>query len=249
MSRTVEHPKVVSRAEWTAARKELLAKEKALTRQRDAIAEERLRLPWVKIEKNYTFDTASGKKTLAELFGGKSQLVIYHFMFGPDWEQGCPSCSLLTDHMDNLGIHLAQRDARLMLVSLAPLAKIEAFKKRMGWKMPWASSYGDDFNFDCEVSVKKEEADKEHVYNYALTKFPSEERPGMSYFYKNANGEVFHTYSVYGRGLEDFMTVYAMLDRVPKGRDEEGLAHGMAWVRHHDRYAESNIVGVKSATT
>jgi predicted dithiol-disulfide oxidoreductase (DUF899 family) len=249
MSRTVEHPKVVSRAEWTAARKELLAKEKALTRQRDAIAEERLRLPWVKIEKNYTFDTASGKKTLAELFGGKSQLVIYHFMFGPDWEQGCPSCSLLTDHMDNLGIHLAQRDARLMLVSRAPLAKIEAFKKRMGWKMPWASSYGDDFNFDYEVSVKKEEADKEHVYNYALTKFPSEERPGMSYFYKNANGEVFHTYSVYGRGLEDFMTVYAMLDRVPKGRDEEGLAHGMAWVRHHDRYAESNIVGVKSATT
>ncbi len=244
---TVENPKVVSEAEWIAARKELLAKEKALTRQRDALAEERQKLPWVKVDKKYVFETASGKKTLAELFGGKSQLVIYHFMLGPDWEQGCPSCSLLADHFDNLGIHLAQRDVRLMIASRAPLDKIDLFKKRMGWKFPWVSSYGSDFNFDYEVSVPKDEVGKEHVYNYVMTKFPSDERPGMSIFYKNANGDIFHTFSVYGRGLEDFMGIYAILDRVPKGRDEAGLKHGMAWVRHHDRYPESNIVEVKTA--
>jgi predicted dithiol-disulfide oxidoreductase (DUF899 family) len=243
----MEHPKVVTQEEWVKARKELLAKEKALTRQRDALAQERQRLPWVRVEKKYEFETAGGKKSLAELFGGNSQLVIYHFMFGTDWEQGCPSCSLITDHMDNLGIHLAQRDARLMLVSHAPLARIEAFKKRMGWKLPWASSSGSDFNFDFGVSVPKESADREYMYNYALTKFPSEERPGMSYFYKNGSGEVFHTFSVYGRGLEDFMGIYAILDRVPKGRDEAALPHGMAWVRHHDRYPESNMVEVKTA--
>ncbi|HYL63520.1 MAG TPA: DUF899 domain-containing protein [Candidatus Methylomirabilis sp.] len=244
---SIEQPRVVSEKEWIAARKELLAKEKALTRQRDALAEERRKLPWLRVEKNYVFDTASGKKSLADLFGGKSQLAIYHFMLGPDWEQGCPSCSLLADHFDGLGIHLLQRDVKLMIVSRAPLAKIEGFKKRMGWRFPWASSFGSDFNFDYGVSVAKEDAQKEHIYNYALTKFPSEERPGMSVFYRNANNEVFHTYSIYGRGLEDFMSVYAILDRVPKGRDEAGLSHGMAWVRHHDRYPESNIVGVKSA--
>ena len=246
---TTEQPKVVSQTEWIAARKELLAKEKSLMRQRDALAEERRKLPCVKLDKKYAFETASGKKTLAELFGGKSQLAIYHFMFGPDWEQGCPSCSLIADHLDNLGVHLAQRDVRLMIVSRAPLAKIEEFKKRMGWKFPWVSSYGSDFNSDFGVSVAKEDVGKETVYNYATTKFPSDERPGMSVFSKNANGEVFHTYSVYGRGLEDFMSMYAILDRVPKGRDEAGLPHGMAWVRHHDRYPESNIVEVKSAKT
>jgi predicted dithiol-disulfide oxidoreductase (DUF899 family) len=244
---TIENPKVVSQAEWIAARKELLAKEKALTRQRDALAEERQKLPWVRVEKNYVFETAGGKKTLADLFGGKSQLAIYHFMLGTDWEQGCPSCSLIADHLDNLGIHLAQRDVQLTVVSHAPLSKIEPFQKRMGWKFPWASSFGNDFNFDYQVSVRKEDAAKEHVYNYVLTKFPSEERPGMSFFYKNTKGEVFHTYSMYGRGLEDLMSIYMILDRVPKGRDETGLAHGMAWVRHHDRYPESNAVGVRSA--
>ena len=244
---TIENPKVVSQEEWVEARKVLLVKEKNLTRQRDALAEERLRFPWLKVEKNYMFDTPAGKKPLADLFGGKNQLVIYHFMLGPDWEAGCPSCSLITDQMDPMAIHLAQRDVRLVLVSHAPLAKIEEFKKRMGWKLPWASSFGSDFNFDYDVSVKKEDKDKESTYNYAVTKFPSEERPGMSIFYKNAKSEVFHTFSVYGRGLEDFMGLYAILDRVPKGRDEEGLLHGMAWVRHHDRYPESNIVEVKSA--
>jgi predicted dithiol-disulfide oxidoreductase (DUF899 family) len=244
---TVENPRVVSQAEWIAARKELLAKEKTLTRQRDALVEERQRLPWVKVEKDYVFDTGAGKKALPQLFGAKSQLVIYHFMFGPDWEQGCPSCSLLADHFDNLGAHLAERDVRFLIASRAPLDKIDAFKKRMGWKFPWASSYSSDFNFDYEVSVKKEDASKESIYNYALTKFPSEERPGMSIFYKNADGEVFHTFSVYGRGLEDFMGIYAILDRVPKGRDEG--TKGMSWVRHHDRYPESNIVGVKTANS
>ena len=246
---TTEQPKVVTEAEWIAARKDLLVKEKKLTRQRDELAAERRKLPWVKVDKKYVFETSSGKKTLAELFGGKSQLAIYHFMFGPDWEQGCPSCSLIADHLDHLGIHLAQRDVRLTIVSRAPLAKIDEFKKRMGWKFPWASSYGSEFNSDFGVSVPKESADKKYIYNYALTKFPSEERPGMSVFYKNANSEVFHTYSVYGRGLEDFMSIYAILDRAPKGRDEAGLPHGMAWVRHHDRYPESNIVEVKSAKT
>jgi predicted dithiol-disulfide oxidoreductase (DUF899 family) len=243
----VENPRVVSQAEWIAARKELLAKEKNLTRQRDALAEERQKLPWVKIDKNYVFETASGNKSLADLFGGKSQLAIYHFMFGPDWEQGCPSCSLIGDHLDNLGIHLTQRDVRLMIVSRAPLAKIEEFKKRMGWKFPWVSSHGSEFNFDFGVSVAKEDMEKEIVYNYVPSKFPSDERPGLSVFYKNANGEVFHTYSMYGRGLEDFMGMYVILDRVPKGRDEAGLPHGMAWVRHHDRYPESDVVEVKAA--
>jgi len=246
---TIEKPKVVSQEEWLAARKELLSKEKDLTRQRDALAEERRKLPWVKVEKNYVFDTASGKKTLADLFGGKSQLVIYHFMLGPDWEQGCPSCSLLGDHLDGIGIHLAQRDVNLMMVSRAPFAKIDEFKKRMGWRFPWASSYASDFNFDYGVSATKEDAAKETIYNYAPTKFPSEDRPGMSVFYKNANGEVFHTYSFYARGLEDMMALYMILDRVPKGRDEGELSFPMAWVRHHDRYPESNIVGVKAAKT
>ena len=246
---TMENPRIVTEAEWIEARKKLLVKEKELTRQRDAVAAERQKLPWVKIEKKYVFDTAAGKKTLAELFNGKSQLAIYHFMLGPDWEQGCPSCSLLADHFDNLGIHLAQRDVRFMIVSRAPLAKIDEFKKRMGWKFPWVSSFGSEFNFDFQASVPKEDAGKEHVYNYVLTKFPSEERPGFSVFSKNPSGEVFHTYSMYGRGLEDFMSVYAILDRVPKGRDEAGLPHGMAWVRHHDRYPESNVVEVKTART
>jgi predicted dithiol-disulfide oxidoreductase (DUF899 family) len=245
----MQQPRVVSQAEWIAARKELLAKEKSLTRQRDALAEERRKLPWVKVDKKYLFDTASGKKTLSELFGEKSQLAIYHFMLGPDWEQGCPSCSLLGDHMDGIAIHLAQRDVRLMIVSRAPLEKVTEFKKRMGWKFPWVSSFGSEFNFDYGVSVVKEDVGKEIVYNYRPSKFPSDERPGMSVFYKNANGEVFHTYSMYARGLEDLMSLYAILDRVPKGRDEAGLMHGMAWVRHHDRYPESNIVEVKTAKT
>src|SRR5260370_36975394 len=239
--RTVEQPKIVSQAEWIAARKELLAKEKNLTRQRDALAEERRKLPSVKVDKKYEFETAGGKKTLADLFGGKSQLAIYHFMLGPDWEQGCPSCSLLGDHMDGMAIHLAQRDVRLTIVSRAPLVKIEEFKKRMGWKFRWASSFGSDFNFDYGVSVAKEDMGKELIYNYNPSKCPSDERPGMSVFYKNANGEVFHTYSMYARGLEDLLGLYAILDRVPKERDEAGVPAGMAGGRHHDPVAAGTV--------
>jgi predicted dithiol-disulfide oxidoreductase (DUF899 family) len=239
----VASPKVVSREEWLTARRDLLAKEKQLTQQRDAVATERRKLPWVKVEKNYVFDTPAGKKSLGELFDGRSQLLIYHFMLGPGWEAGCPSCSVLGDQFDGSTIHLANRDVTLMAVSRAPLAEIEAFQKRMGWKFRWASSFGSDFNQDYHVSVTKEEQAKGPVYyNYTMQMFPSEERPGASVFYKNEKGEVFHTYSVYARGLEPLMNVYNFLDLVPKGRGEEGLAHPMAWVRHHDRYDQNYIV-------
>jgi predicted dithiol-disulfide oxidoreductase (DUF899 family) len=206
-------------------------------------------LPCVKVEKKYLFDSAEGKQSLAELFGEKSQLAIYHFMLGPDWEQGCPGCSLLADHLDGIVIHLAQRDVKFQAVSRAPMAKIEAFKNRMGWTIPWASSFGSDFNFDFGVSFTKEQMAKDKIYNFGTIAFPSEEAPGMSAFYKNENGDVFHTYSTYGRGLEDFMAVYSLLDRMPKGRDEAELTRPMAWLRHHDRYPKSDIVEVRTATT
>jgi len=239
-SATGVKPRVVSREEWLRARKELLAKEKELTRQRDALAEERRKLPWVKVEKQYVFDTPAGKKTLAELFDGRSQLVIYHFMMGPGWEAGCPSCSIVGDQLDGSTIHLANRDVTLMAVSRATLPEIESFKKRMGWRFKWASSFGSDFNRDYHVSATKEEiATGEVDYNYKKQKFPSEERPGASVFYKNEKGEVFHTYSAYARGMEQIMGVYHYLDIVPKGRSEEGLAFPMAWVRHHDKYDQN----------
>jgi len=238
-----DHPKVVSRAEWLAARKDLLTKEKNFTRQRDALSADRRQLPWVKVDKEYIFETTDGKKSLADLFGGKSQLIVYHFMFGPGWEEGCPSCSLLGDHFDGSVIHLAHRDVRLLIVSRAPLPQIEAFKKRMGWRFQWVSSYGNDFNHDYHVSFTKEERASGKVeYNYTLTEFPSEEAPGASVFYKDQAGNIFHTYSTYGRGLDILIGAYNFLDLVPKGRDEEGLKHTMAWVRHHDKYVDGELV-------
>jgi predicted dithiol-disulfide oxidoreductase (DUF899 family) len=237
-----EH-KVVSQNEWLAARKELLAKEKEFSRQRDALSAERRKLPWVKVEKEYVFDTPGGKKTLAELFGRKSQLIVYHFMFGPGWEEGCPSCSFLGDHFDGSVVHLAHRDVTLTAVSRAPLPQIEAFKKRMGWRFPWASSYGTDFNHDYHVSFTKDErATGKVYYNYAETQFPSEEGPGASVFYKDATGAIFHTYSTYSRGLDILLGTYNFLDLAPKGRDEEGLKHTMAWVRHHDKYIDGEFI-------
>jgi predicted dithiol-disulfide oxidoreductase (DUF899 family) len=236
----VQQPKVVSREQWLAARKELLAKEKQHTRAGDALAAERRGLPWVKVEKEYVFDTPSGKKKLADLFEGRSQLIVYHFMFGPDWEAGCPSCSMIGDHIDGSAVHLANRDVTLMAVSRAPLPKIEAFKNRMGWKFKWPSSFGSDFNRDYHVSVSKEEmASGEQYYNYKMQHFPMDERPGASVFYKNEKGEVFHTYSTYGRGLEQALNVYCYLDLTPLGRHEEGLKpHPMAWVKHRDKYEQ-----------
>ncbi len=218
--------KVVPRAEWVAARKELLSKEKEFTRLRDELSRR--------------FEASEGKQTLADLFDGRSQLIVYHFMFGPGWKEGCPSCSLLGDSLDGAVVHLAQRDATLVVVSRATLPEIEAFKKRMGWRFKWVSSFATDFNVDYQVSLSQEErANKKVYYNYQLTEFPSEERPGASVFYQNQSGEVFHTYSTYARGLDMLITAYNYLDLTPKGRDEEGLSHPMAWVRHHDRYSDS----------
>jgi predicted dithiol-disulfide oxidoreductase (DUF899 family) len=229
--------KIVSRNEWLAARKAHLADEKAFTHARDALCQKRRDLPWVKVDKPYVFDGPDGKETLADLFSGKSQLIVYHFMLGPDWEAGCPSCSLLADHFDGGVIHLAQRDVAFVVVSRAPLAQIEAFKRRMSWRFKWVSSFESDFNFDYHVSATPEEkATGKALYNYEIGEFPSDERPGASAFYRNAAGEIFHTYSSYGRGLDIFIGAYNFLDIAPKGRDEAGLAWSMAWVRHHDRY-------------
>src|SRR5215467_1638419 len=194
---------VVSQSEWLKARKSLLAKEKEFTKARDALSAARRDLPWTPVEKNYVFDGPNGKETLPDLFGGKSQLMIYHFMLGPGWVQGCPSCSFLADHFDGAAIHLAQRDVSLVVASRAPLAEIEAYKKRMGWKFKWVSSFNNDFNRDFHVSFTPEEKARGKVeYNYELTEFPSEEAPGVSAFIKNQAGDVFHTYSSYARGLD-----------------------------------------------
>jgi predicted dithiol-disulfide oxidoreductase (DUF899 family) len=234
---------VVSPAEWLAARKEFLAKEKEFTRLRDELSRQRRELPWEKVEKPYVFDGPNGRQTLAELFDGRSQLIVYHFMFGPGWKEGCPSCSFLADHFDGPAVHLANRDVTLAVVSRAPLTEIEAFKKRMGWRFKWVSSFGSDFNRDYHVSFTKDEmASGKVAYNYSMTEFPSEEAPGASVFYKDAAGNIFHTYSSYGRGLDILLGAYNFLDLAPKGRDEDGLAFTMAWVRHHDRYSEGYAV-------
>ena len=229
--------RIVSREEWLAARKALLAKEKALSRQRDELARERRALPWVKVEKAYAFDSPEGKVPLAGLFGAKSQLIVYHFMLGPAWEAGCKSCSYLADHFGGALPHLAARDVSFAAVSRAPLAEIEAFRKRMGWTFPWVSSYGNDFNFDYHVSFRKEDMAKGKLeYNFAPSDISMEELPGASAFSKDAAGNVFHTYSTYARGLDIMIGAYNWLDIAPRGRDEDGLEFTMAWVRHHDKY-------------
>jgi predicted dithiol-disulfide oxidoreductase (DUF899 family) len=193
--------------------------------------------------KQYEFDSSKGKVALADLFDGRSQLIVYHFMFGPGWQEGCPSCSYLADHFDGSTIHLANRDTTLVVASRAPLAEIEAFKKRMGWRFQWVSSFGSDFNFDYNVSFTPEEkAGGKVEYNYVREEFPSEEAPGASVFAKDAAGEVFHTYSTFARGLDILVGTYNFLDLVPKGRDEGDLAFSMSWVRHHDRYTEGYLV-------
>jgi predicted dithiol-disulfide oxidoreductase (DUF899 family) len=233
--------KVVTPAEWLAARKELLAKEKEFTRLRDELSRKRREMPWERVEKEYVFHGAKGTESLADLFDGRSQLIVYHFMFGPDWKEGCPSCSFLADNFDAARVHLAERDATLVVVSRATLPQTEAFQKRMGWHFKWVSSYRSDFNFDYQVSAKPDENGKSKVYyNYDFTEFPSDERPGLSVFHKREDGQVFHTYSAYARGLDILLTTYNFLDMTPKGRDEDALPHPMAWVRHHDRY-ESQI--------
>lgn len=229
--------RVASRTEWLEARKALLAEEKQLTRQMDAISAKRRALPWVKIDKDYQFESCGGRVLLADLFCGKSQLVIQHFMLGPGWEEGCPSCSYMADHTDCMLPHLAARDVTMLAVSRAPLAEIDAFKKRMGWSFGWVSSHGSDFNYDFHVSFTEKEVESGRVdYNYTAQPFGSTEAPGISVFQKEADGTIYHTYSVYGRGVELMMGTYRILDLVPKGRDEDSLEWTMQWVRHHDRY-------------
>lgn len=233
----MQKQKVVSRNEWLEARKELLAREKEFTRLRDQLSQTRRELPWVMVDKAYLFDGPEGKETLSDLFEGRSQLVVYHFMFGPDWEEGCPSCSFWADSFNGTVIHLNHRDISLIAVSRAPIEKLEAYKKRMGWGFKWVSSLGNDFNRDYQVSFTQDEMEKGvMIYNFRETNFPISEAPGVSVFYKNEQGEVFHTYSCYARGLDMLNGAYHCMDLVPKGRDEDGLPYTMAWVRRHDQY-------------
>jgi len=230
------HP-VVSRERWLQARQALLVREKALSALSDQVARERRALPWVRIDKRYVFEGAEGARTLDQLFDGRSQLLVQHFMLGPGWEQGCPSCSYMADHLDGMLAHLAARDVTVRVVSRAPYAAIARFRQRMGWQFAWLSSHGSDFNHDFGVSfTPAQQASGAVDYNYRMQPFPQAEAPGISVFIRNAAGEVFHTYSTYGRGVEVMMGTYRLLDLVPRGRDEDGLAHTMEWVRHHDRY-------------
>jgi predicted dithiol-disulfide oxidoreductase (DUF899 family) len=239
-----DEPKVVSHAEWIAARKNFLNKEKEFSRLRDELSRQRRELPWEKVEKKYVFEGPRGKETLSDLFGGRSQLIVYHFMLGPGWNEGCPGCSFVSESVDGAVVHVAQRDITLLAVSRATLPEIEAFKKRMGWRFKWVSSFGNEFNFDYHVSFTKDEVTKgEGYYNYEVSRSIGEERPGASVFYKNEKGELFHTYSTYERGLDMLIAAYNYIDLTPKGRDESGLNHPMDWLRHHDRYVDGNISG------
>lgn len=233
----LQRPNVVSQAEWLAARKEHLTKEKEFTQLRDELSRQRRELPWEKVEKEYVFERPNGQVTLAGLFETRSQLIVYHFMLGPGWKEGCKSCSFLADHFDGAAVHLAHRDVTLAVVSRATMPEIDAFRKRMGWRFKWVSSFGNDFNYDYHVSFTKDEiATGQVYYNYSMGKADGEEGPGASVFYKNGHGDIFHTYSAYARGLDILVGAYNFLDLAPKGRDEDGLAFTMAWVRHHDRY-------------
>jgi predicted dithiol-disulfide oxidoreductase (DUF899 family) len=232
---------IVSREEWIAARIRLLEREKELTRLRDQVSQERRELPWVKVEKPYVFDGPNGKETLSALFAGRSQLLVYHFMFDPAWTEGCKSCSFWADNYAGIIVHLAQRDVTMLTVSRAPLSTLEAFRQRMGWQFKWVSSFDSDFNRDFHVSFTAEERLGDVWYNYSMRRFGSPEAPGASVFYRDTDGQVYHTYSCYARGLDALNGAYQWLDLVPKGRDEAALPYTMAWVRHHDRYSEAAV--------
>src|ERR1700744_1058876 len=243
LTTNVPRPRIVSQAEWVGAGKAFRPREKKFPRLRDELSRQRRELPWEKVEKPYTFEGPQGKLAFADLFEQRSQLVLYHFMLGPGWKEGCPSCSYLADHFDGMAIHLANRDVTFAVVSHAPYPEIAAFQKRMGWRFRWYSSYASDFNYDYQVSVRPEEkGNAEIFYNYRMMAFPAEERAGLSVFFKDAAGEIFHTYSTYARGLDMLVGTYNFLDLVPKGRDEAGLKNPMAWVRHHDKYADNYFV-------
>lgn len=235
---------IVTREQWLEARKKLLLKEKDFTRLRDELGAERRRLPWVRVDKTYTFDGPDGKVTLEDLFRGRSQLLVKHFMFGPGWKEGCVGCSFECDHLDAARVHLEQHDVSVVAVSRAPYAEIEPFKRRMGWQFHWVSSHDSDFNYDYHVSFRPSDVvDGTVYYNYRREPFKVEELSGLSVFYKDADGDVFHTYSTYGRGAEELLGAYVVLDLTPKGRNETGPNFDLTdWVRHHDRYGEGGYV-------
>jgi predicted dithiol-disulfide oxidoreductase (DUF899 family) len=231
---------VVSHDEWILARKRFLTKEKEFTRLRDQLSAERRSMPWELVDKQYVFHGPDGDETLARLFDGRSQLLVYHFMLGPDWETGCKSCSFWADNYNGVDIHLAHRDVTLIAISSAPFEKIDAFKRRMGWSFKWVSSAGSDFNHDYHVTFTPQELEQgEITYNYRTIKSSMTELPGISVFYQDADGTVFHTYSTYSRGLDMLNGAYHLLDLVPKGRDEDGYSHAMQWVRLHDSYEDA----------
>jgi len=236
----MDQHKVVSRDEWLAARRQLLDREKEITRQVDQLNVERHNLPWVKVEKEYFFDTPDGKKSLADLFAGRSQLFVYHFMFSPEWNEGCVGCSFFADHVDGPNLHLAHHDVTFVAISRAPLAKLEAYKARMGWRFPWVSSQGSDFNYDFHVAFTSEEvARRKAFYNFEMSEVTSEDLHGTSVFFKDETGAIFHTYSAYGRGDERGIGAYMFLDVTPRGRNETGPNFNLTdWVKRHDMYEQ-----------
>lgn len=229
---------IVSHTEWVEARKALLASEKEFTKLRDQLSRQRRDLPWERVDTDYVFDGPKGMTTLADLFDGRSQLIVYHFMFGPDWDAGCKSCSFLADHFNPAVVHLNHRDVSFVAVSRAPQPILERFRRRMGWDFVWVSSFNNDFNRDYDVSFTQDEVERgDTYYNYRKKGFPSTEAPGASVFFKDEDGSIYHTYSVYERGLDMFITAYHYLDIVPKGRDEGDLSYTMDWLKLHDEYA------------
>jgi predicted dithiol-disulfide oxidoreductase (DUF899 family) len=239
----MEGHRVVSEDQWIEERKALLAREKEFTRLRDELSAERRELPWGRVDKQYVFKGANGRQSLSELFAGRQQLIVYHFMFDPSWEEGCKSCSFWADNFNGVLVHLNRRDVSLVAISRAPYAKLAAFQKRMGWRFDWVSSFGNDFNHDYRVPFAPEQlAQGEVIYNYAPVKTSMSEFPGISVFCKDRAGAIFHTYSCYARGLDMLNVAYHYLDLTPKGRDEDGLPFPMAWVRYHDAYGERGVM-------
>jgi len=229
--------KIVAEKEWIAARKELLVKEKKLTHLREQLAEERRKLPWSKVEKDYLFDGPRGRESLQQLFGKKSQLVVYHFMFAPGWREGCAHCSFWADHYDAMGPHLEARNVSFVVMSRAPLPEIKPFKRRMGWRFKWVSSARNDFNYDYHVSFHPQDIKNGKVfYNYVTGPMPMTDREGISVFFKDKKGHMFKTYSTFARGIDMVNPTYQFLDLVPQGRDEHG--RGQFWVRYHDKYRD-----------
>src|SRR6266446_8036967 len=236
----MESHRIVSREQWIAARTALLAKEKEFTQARDRLSQERRDLPWVRVDKPYVFDGPDGKVTLGGLFAGRSQLIVYHFMFAPDWEEGCKSCSFWADGFNAIGVHVNHRDVTMVAISRAPIEKLEAFKRRMGWNFKWLSSGNNDFNYDYQVSFTPEALENEVEYNYGKRKTDTSDLPGVSVFYQDSKGNLFHTYSAYSRGIDILNPAYNYLDLVPKGRDEAELEWPMAWLRYHDQYEDKS---------